>query len=378
MRYTNIQRFFNNREVKKALEISNPKKDINKDKLVLINYLIKEAAKKGELEEKSLSRLFNRARDIEDFFIPLISSYSPDVNEKYIEEVQSNDNSKENLRQLNELSDVTNIDEEKKQSEDVSKEKESKIIINLTEKNLNFNNMQTINLLEYLKIENKEAMDFDLLEITSEKLLIRNKIVQPGNSIGNHVVIYKYFESMNKQSIYWQDSITIKIIPINKSYEVPKVYTVLSLDFVNKYYEFLDFEHSKKFKTLIKFLSEEKIEGKYSDILNITSRMFLEYSFRLYASEILKIDNAQIDNLSKSLPAFIGHCCSKMDQEAPELFVKHITLGKKDAINKIDLLQKSVHYYNVDISPLDIQNIFKNLNIYLEYLYSKLIKESVS
>lgn len=377
--YTNIQRFFRNRAVKKALEINDAKTDIDKEKLLLINFLLDKALKKSKEEKKPLSRLFDRARDIEDFFLPLISSYK--INKGDLKTAPSEDRpGKDNITphnkddKGNEANEQKDLSNQPKVGTEKSKQEERKLSFNLIEKEITSTNIKTINLLDYLQIENKQMINYASLDISSEKLFIQNYVVQPNSEVGNHIVIFTYYLTEEKNGVYWQDSLQIKIFPTPIIREVPNRNTVLSVDFVNKFYDLIEFEHSKKIKTLMKFLSEETLQSSYAEIFNITSRMFLEYSFRLYASEIMRLDNQEIDNLSKSLPGFIGNCCNKIDQETPETFVRHITLGKKEAISKIDLLQKSVHYYDVDISPLDIQNIFNNLNIYLDYMYSKLIK----
>ncbi|PIJ98220.1 hypothetical protein [Lysinibacillus sphaericus] len=375
--FTNLQRFFNNRAVKKALGIKNNTDEISKDVIILINYLIDEAIKKSEMEKVSLSRLFNKSRDIEDFFIPIITDYSnSQIDSPQIPLQQNNATDFPEKMALVEESQKPPINDKTIENGvlPISQNKGENVSISIDVKNITHTNAQTINLHDYLNIDNIKEFNLNLLEIHSEDLVIHNGIVQPGSMVGNHVIIFKYYESINKENVYWQDSLTIKIIPLKTIRETPKSKTALSLDFVNKYYEFLNFEHSGKFKALMCFLSEETIDGKNANVLNIVSRMFLEYSFRLYASEVLKMSNSDIDSKSSSLPGFIGMCCNTMDREAPDIFVKHVTLGKKDAINKIDILQKSVHYYDVDISPLDIQNIFKNLGSYLDYAYSKLIK----
>lgn len=152
--------------------------------------------------------------------------------------------------------------------------------------------------------------------------------------------------------------------------------TVLSSAFTNKYLEKIKFEHGDKLSSLMIFLSNENKYGKYSNLLNIVSRMFLEYSFRMYASKVLNEDNQSIDNRSKSLQGFIDYCCIKIEQENPSKFVKHIQLGRKDATSKVNILQKSIHYFDVSISNEDIQNMFTNLNIYLEHVYDKIIVET--
>lgn len=105
--------------------------------------------------------------------------------------------------------------------------------------------------------------------------------------------------------------------------------------------------------------------------------MFLEYTFRMYASKVLKYDNHTIDERSKSLQGFIDHCCQKIESNYPLVFVSHIKKGRSDATKKVELLQKSVHYYDVTISNDDIQAMFTNLQIYLEYVFDDLIREQL-
>ncbi|MDQ0157956.1 hypothetical protein J2S07_004329, partial [Robertmurraya andreesenii] len=69
------------------------------------------------------------------------------------------------------------------------------------------------------------------------------------------------------------------------------------------------------------------------------------------------------------------HCCGKIEQTDTKLFVKHIQKGRKEATNKVEILQKSVHYFDVTMSNDDIQVMFKNLAVYLEHVFDKILEE---
>lgn len=383
--YTTIQRFFNNREVKKAININSEFSNISEEKTILIKYLINKAIEESEKKNVTLTRLFNRAREIEDFFVPLINQYNLKLNDL--------DKGEESERKSNENTDLENTDLDDNNSTQETdannypfendteqfKDKKEKDSIRFKIKNKSNNvycTEQTINLHENLEITNREAYNSELLDIESADLRIIKGIVQPHNVSGEYKITYKYYLDMNKKNVFWQDNTTLILRSKRKSFASSTQQTVLSDAFRNKYLEKTQFEHGDKLRPLIAFLSSENKNGKYSNLLNIVSRMFLEYSFRMYASKILKQDNRTIDEKSKSLKGFIDGCCNIIEQEDSDKFVRHIKSGRKDATNKVELLQKSIHYFDVSISNEDIQTMFANLNIYLEYVYNKLIEEN--
>ncbi|TDQ38394.1 hypothetical protein [Aureibacillus halotolerans] len=377
--YTTIQRFFNNREIKKVLDINSDFKNISKEKLVLINYLIDKAIEESAKRKVTLTRLFNRAREIEDFFVPLIEDYQlsrgPKDNQEDKETTENTDeNGGNNVVVQHEIS--SNTSSEGDAIETNEHESEVLVKFNLL-KSINkfYFTDQTINLLENLEITNKEVYTAELLDIDCSGLKVENGIIQPNNLPGEYKVIYRYYLDSFKKVICWQDSMTITLK--SKKLSLPMQQTVLSSTFTVKYHEMLQFENGDKLRALMVFLSNESKHGKYSNILNIVSRMFLEYSFRMYASKVLNNDNQTIDKISQNLKGFIDHCCNKIEQENPNKFVKHIQRGRKDATNKIDILQKSIHYFDVSISNEDIQIMFTNLNIYLEHVYDGIIKETI-
>lgn len=382
IKYTNLQRFFNNREVKKALNID--VEDISnnsKREIILINDLVDKAIEESEKKDVSLSRLFNKARDIEDFFLPLIEEYRNDSkNEDKEPPIVKNEDS-DILQQIKpEDTRITkgNNDSNKEPDENNSiTDNNLKLKIDKDENIPSYFSNQTIDLKERIELINEEKYDPHLLVIESKGLNIANGIIQPNNLPGEYIVTYKYFMDNTRELVYWQDSLLISIKQKKTPYVVPKQVTVLSQSFLERYHDKLDFQHSEKIKALINFLSNENKNGKYSYFINIVSRMFLEYTFRLYASKVLKEDNLSIDTKSKSLQSFIDYCCIKIEQENPKVFVKHIQRGRKDATNKVDILQKSVHYFDVTISNDDIEVMFKNLNIYLELVYEKIIEEEM-
>jgi len=381
--FTTIQRFFNNREVKKALDIDVADiSSITKEKILLINFLIEKAIEESNKQGVALTRLFNKAREIEDFFLPLIRVYINNSNEKDNGE-NSDHNEIKNLDSEGEIEGETpliNNDEQliKDQDEQIIRDgqnaKALKISLNKDENNLTYFTNQTIDLKEKLELINAELFNPELLVIECPDLNIAKGIIQPGNSPGEYIVTYKYYMDHSRELVYWQDSLRV-VIKSKKPNTVTKPQTVLSQVFFEKYYHKLQFEHSEKIKSLMFFLANENKNGRYSFFINIVSRMFLEYTFRMYASKVLKEDNQSIEDKGKSLQGLIDYCCNKIEQMNPRVFVKHIQRGRKDATNKVDILQKSVHYFDVTMSNDDIQVMFMNLNLYLEYVYDEILKE---
>lgn len=373
--YTTIRRFFNNREVKKALNINSDFSNITKDKIILINFLIDKAINKSTMENVAVTRLFNRAREIEDFFVPLIKRYyQEDLDNKNLPESITK-NIGENISNINEKQMTNNKILEKDGTNDTKEEDAIRFNLIKDATNVTYYTDQTINLLD--KLEINSDYDSNLLEMDCKGLKAVEGIIQPNNLPGDYKVVYKYYKDSSKTTILWQDSLSFNIKAKKVSYSVQKQQTVLNNTFSIKYIEKLQIEHGEKLKSLMLFLSNESKYGKYSYLLNIVSRMFLEYTFRMYASKVLKEDNQSIDNKSKSLQGFIDYCCNKIEQVEPKKFIKHIQRGRRDATSKIELLQKSIHYFDVSISNEDIQIMFTNLNIYLEYVFDKIIEESI-
>lgn len=383
--YTTIQRFFNNREIKKALEIDGENSsNITKEKIVFINKLIDKSIEKSNESDLALTRLFNKARDIEDFFLPLIEDFKKNQNLTSIEENQDGGISNIIGAKPEVDAETTNSKEQSDKEVTVKEVDEEADVLDMSLKinlkreaikNTYFNN-QTIDLNEKLDLINDYLFQPELLSIESTDLIIANGIVQPNNLPGEYVITYKYYMDSTKKLIYWQDSLTIFIKQVRIS-PVVQPQTVLSKMFVDKYFDKLKFEHSEKIKALMHFLATENKNGKYSFFINIVSRMFIEYTFRMFASKVLKDDNQTIDEKSKSLHAFIDYCCNKIEQTNPRVFVKHIQRGRKEATNKIDILQKSVHYFNVTISNDDIQVMFINLSLHLEHAYDAILSEEL-
>ncbi|NKI20345.1 hypothetical protein HFN20_03690 [Paenibacillus dendritiformis] len=386
--YTTIQRFFNNREVKKALQLDGEDSSkISKEKIEFINYLIDKSIEESNQREVALTRLFNKAREIEDFFIPLIEEYQSKVGSAKTEEntdnTDTNDDSKE--EDSKEDNPTNTEDQNTEGKKDDSKEgteesdertdKSLKISLKKEDSKQTYFTTQTIDLMEKLELINDEKFDPELLVIDCPNLTMANKIVQPNNLPGEYYVTYKYYMEHSRELIYWQDSLKIAIKPTKTSPTVLQPQTVLSKTFFDKYYGQLTFDHSEKIKSLMYFLATENKNGKYSFFINIVTRMFLEYSFRMFASKVLKDDNQTIDEKSKSLQGFIDYCCNKIEQSDPRIFVKHIQRGRKEATSKVDILQKSIHYFDVTMSNDDIQVMFTNLTLYLEYVYEEILKE---
>lgn len=375
--YTTIQRFFNNRGVKKAIDINSDFSNITKEKILLIKYLIDKAIEESEKNNVTLTRLFNRAKEIEDFFVPLIDHYNLRLNRNNEDKQRSTESTKEDGKSPTQDKSTSSnfVEGGAEKLKDKTEKDALKFKISNTSNSIYYTD-QTIDLLDKLEITNREAYNSELLDIDCKGLRIINGIVQPNNISGEYEVIYKYYLDSSKKVVFWQESTKLTLRAKKKSFTQPSQQTVLSDAFTNKYLEKMQFEHGDKIRPLVVFLSNESKYGKYSHLLNIVSRMFLEYSFRMYASKVLKEDNQSIDSRSKSLQGFIDGCCNKIEQENPDKFVKHIQRGRRDATNKVDILQKSIHYFDVSISNEDIQIMFTNLNVYLEHVYDKIIEES--
>lgn len=199
--YTTIQRFFNNREVKKALEINSDFSNINKGKIVLIKYLIDKAIEESEKKNVTLTRLFNRAREIEDFFVPLIENYqlNSDITDKDNQDStenipeNTNDNGIKGVSDQNHTTNNNPLEDDTEQTN--AKEEEFSIEINLLKEatnNIYFTD-QTINLFEKLEITNREVYIPELLDINCLGLKVVNGIIQPNNLPGEYKVIYRYY-----------------------------------------------------------------------------------------------------------------------------------------------------------------------------------------
>lgn len=380
--FSTIQRFFNTRKMKKTLGLDKGESsNITKEKIELINYLIEQSVKESKQRGVALTRLFNKTADIESFFIPLIEEYNKkDQNflDQPSDESVNDDVTPIGKYMSEEAGNQGSSNGEAKESSfeesGVSTSTPLKIGINKDDNSVYFTN-QTVDLGEKLLVENSKSFNLELLSIECQQLTIFNGIVQPNNLPGDYIVTYKYYKDSSRSLIYWQDTIKITL-KIPKSNSVVMLQqAVLSRVFMDKYIDQLIFDHSEKIKALMFFLATENKNGKYSFFINIVSRMFLEFVFRMYASKVLKYDNQTIEEKCNSLPGFIDHCCSKIENSNPQMFVKHIKKGRTDATKKIDLLQKSVHYYDVTISNDDIQAMFTNLSLYLEYVFNELIKE---
>jgi len=380
--FSTIKRFFNTRNMKKALEIGNGEStDFTLEKVELIYYLIGKSVEESQRNNISLTRLFNKVSEIEAFFIPLIESYKNTEESNDTDSDKDTPESKEKSKpNENENKEPGNNDKDDKDDKDDKPDdtetnaKSLKIGINKEDNCVYFVN-QTVDLKEKLIVENSELFKTELFKIECQSLNVFNGIVQPNNSPGEYTITYKYYVDNSKSLIFWQDSLKIVLKPIKSSPVVTQQQTVLSKTFADKFIDQLDFEHSDKIKSLMSFLSTESKSGKYSFFINVVSRMFLEYLFRMYASKVLNYDNQSIDDKSKYLQGFIDHCCNKIETSNPQVFVNHIKKGKSDATKKVELLQKSVHYYDVTISNDDIQAMFANLQIYLEYVFNALIQE---
>ncbi|MDQ0157923.1 hypothetical protein [Robertmurraya andreesenii] len=318
--YTTIRRFFNNREIKKALGIDEEFSNIDKNKIIKINFLIDKAIEESNRNGLSLTRLFNKAREIEDFFLPLIKEKEEDTNssikrKEEVTTVSHHDNKPKEEQDEGLLIDgIKSSGINLKESDGVGIKKGNnqqvkslKISLKKDENKFYYTN-QTIDLNEKIEIEHKDLFEPQLLRIECSDLVLVNGIIQPDNIPGEYSITFKYYMDNTFEYTYWQDSLKIVIKAMKAPFIVPKQQTVLSETFYKKYYENLQFEHSDKIKSLLYFLTYENKNGKYSPFLNIVSRMFLEYTFRLYASKVLKEDNHSIDIKSKSLQGFIDYC----------------------------------------------------------------------
>lgn len=368
--FSTIKRFFSNRNLKKALELGKGEiADFTKEKIELINFLIEKSIAESQRQNVALTRLFNKASEIEAFFIPLVDEYKRSRIGN-IENVESKLGQNEGTQKVTGTSSHDVTQDEKQDSS----EEKIKISINKENSFVYYTN-QTIDLKDVIEIENAEFFNEELLEISCPTLIIYNGIVQPNNSPGDYIVTFKYYINDSKDLVFWQDTIKISLKLLKLTPNVMQSQTVLSKLFIDKYFYRLEFEYSDKIKSLMVFLASENKNSKYSFFINIVSRMFLEFLFRMYASKVLKYDNESVDEKGKQLQGLIDHCCKQIEARHPQVFIKHIQRGRKDATNKVDLLQKSIHYYNVSISNDDIQTMFSNLSLYLEYVFDDLIKE---
>ncbi|MCY8932124.1 hypothetical protein [Bacillus atrophaeus] len=231
MGFTTIERIFNNRMVKKALNLD--VKNINsftKNKIILINNLV-DLCLKESLEKKiALTRLFNKSRDIEDFILPNIEILSSQVeNENQLleskkdkvpkDDVQSKEseqkdgvdqNKKEPEQDVEEQSkkelEQKDIDESKKESEQNDIKEATSFIIK--RKNVNIKRGNSYNLFKNIKVlANKEEILF-----SSPHLKINNHSnVSFGNSVGDHIIYVRYHN--------YQKSFTLSILDEVESQE---------------------------------------------------------------------------------------------------------------------------------------------------------------
>ena len=366
--YTTIQRFFNNKEVKKALGVENDtNRGLTKEKILLINLLIEKTIEESHNTGIALTRLLNKANEIESFFLPLIAEHAATSEISSVSE-PTEDSLEENAEK------TTKDNGETTESTD---EQWLEIKLKNDESEGYFTN-QTIDLREKVAVTNKAKFNSELLEIDHATLNVVDGIVQPNNLPGQYSITYTYYMDDTKEKVFWQDILTINIKLKNTTIVIEQPQTVLSKTFAEKYIDQLVFEHSEKIRSLISFLATENKNGNYSSFINIVSRMFLEYTFRLYASKVLKDDNQAIEDRSSSLKSLIEYCCNKIEQSNQRVFVKHVRLARKEAANKVDILQKSVHYFDVTMSNDEIQVMFKNLVLYLEHIYDELLIETLS
>jgi len=122
----------------------------------------------------SLTRLFNKADEIAEFFLPLIDEF----NSTKIHQVTKNKTSPEKLT-----------------------------ITLLKNVNVEFNPNQTIDLMNFLHVE-KGSFNPALLKIECSQLNIIDGIVQPTNLPGDYEVTFTYYTDSKMDKVYWQDSLT--------------------------------------------------------------------------------------------------------------------------------------------------------------------------
>ncbi|MBC1593826.1 hypothetical protein [Listeria seeligeri] len=87
MKYTNLGRIFNNREVKKIIGISD-EASLDKKAIDLILSLVSQVNERAKQNDTSVSRMLNRARDIEDLIATLIEESKSDNDPNQTEEKQ--------------------------------------------------------------------------------------------------------------------------------------------------------------------------------------------------------------------------------------------------------------------------------------------------
>jgi len=173
--FTTITRLIGNRKVKKKLGIvSTDVSEFTKEKIQLINYLLEKALEESKKKNMSLTRLFNKADEIAEFFLPLIDEF----NSTKIHQVTKNKTSPEKLT-----------------------------ITLLKNVNVEFNPNQTIDLMNFLHVE-KGSFNPALLKIECSQLNIIDGIVQPTNLPGDYEVTFTYYTDSKMDKVYWQDSLT--------------------------------------------------------------------------------------------------------------------------------------------------------------------------
>ncbi|MDR7908841.1 hypothetical protein [Bacillus velezensis] len=214
MGFTTIDRIFNNRMVKKALNLD--VKDINsftKSKIILINNLIDLCLKESRDKKVALTRLFNKSRDIEDFILPNIKILTSELeDEKHHQESKKDkapgddeleqkdvDQSKKELEQ-----------KDKKQSKEDFEQKDLKEVSSfvIKRKNVSIKRGNSYDLFDNIKvIANKEEILF-----SSPHLKINNHSnVSFGNSVGDHIIYVRYHK--------YQKSFTLSILDEVESQE---------------------------------------------------------------------------------------------------------------------------------------------------------------
>ncbi|WP_255200670.1 hypothetical protein, partial [Staphylococcus aureus] len=376
---TTLDRLFNNIAVKKRLGLNKEELDsgnaIPKNKLLIINYLIDTVEKEAREKKIAVSRLLNRAREIEDFIIPLIDNYEQNndlsnVNDsvtktinKIEKEVSNNKVKKEEIKEFNQQ-----IDNSKSQKVDVENEKET-IKIEVNRESLIISEKDNVNLMENIKtkIEGDKYIEFKSDELNIEDY----KIVSP--NIPGKYSLNIFLWKNNKKSILI-DSRTISIEIKEKNREV-RSEKCLSNKFYNKYYEKIECFDAVELNKLIYFLSKENINGEYSVLIKIAVRMFLEYSFKYYALQAMNMSEAEMELKDKNLEGFLNSILEKLEKNNKNEFSRSISKARKDATKKLGILQKSIHYPYVNISIDDVKSIIKNLDKHLNHIYDYFVSK---
>lgn len=359
--YTTLNRLFNNKRVKSALGIKEiSPKYFEKENIKKINYLVDEVVRESKKQNKALTRLFNKAEEIEKFLIPLIENYGK-RNIKPGEMVDNKDSSNIIIEKNDEktrFNDIKSTKESNKNSENIKKP-----IFYVLKNNISFYENENYDLRKLFNLPNEKLKNLKILD--KNGLNISDFVIKRCNYPSNYNVKFQY---LNEEVL----EISIKVKKINFDTK-PLSKNLLPRNFYNNYYRRIEFNGSEKIDSLIKFLCSYNIYGEYQYLMNILSRSFLEFTFKSYVCFIEQWSNKEIEQKDQNFEGFINSVCAIIENKDKSKFAKKVIVGRREVTKKLITLQKSIHYYDVSISVDDLKTVFSNLMPYLEYIYDKLL-----